>query len=132
MPTARFIGAPALAVVIVDAVVALAAAVAAPDRLVSVGLGAAAALAGVVVGSALIRPWKARPRTAWPTLALGAQGISMGVLLASAVLLYSAAQPDAVAFVAAVALPFPVAMIAQAKLALAPTLVRSPTVGASP
>jgi|GEM_PF-6560920 len=132
MPVARFIGAPVLTVAIVDGLLAGIAAAAAPDRLVSVALGALAALVGVAVGSALIRPWKARPRAAWPTLALGAQGISMGVLLASALLLYSAAQPDAVAFVAAVALPFPVAMIAQAKLALAPALVRPPSVGASP
>lgn len=122
IPARLFIGAPVLATAVIEAAVLAAAALVFPDRLGSVVTGALAAVFGIGVGSAVLRPWKAREKAAWPTVVLAGHGISMGLLLAAAVSLYSATRPDAVAFVAAVALPFPVAMIVQARLALGPAL----------
>ncbi len=132
MPVKRFVAAPVAAAAIIGCALAAGAALARPAWLGSIGLGAGSAAIGVAVGALAIAPWKPRARAVWPTLVLASHGISMAALLASAGLLYSAAQPDAVAFVVSAVLPFPIAMIAQAKLALAPTLSRPATVGSAP
>ena len=122
LPTAKFVLVPVVMAALVDAAMAAAVAVAWPDRLLSVGLGAGGLLCGLAAGSLAIQPWKPRTKTVWPTMVLASQGISMGAVTAAAVSLYSATRPDALAFLAAVAMPFPAAMIAQARLVLGPAL----------
>lgn len=122
MPMPKFVVVPVVMAIMVDAAVVAAVALIWPDRLASAGLGAAACVVGLVLGALAIQPWKPRPKVAWPTLVLAAHGISMAAVILAAVSLYSAARPDAPAFLATVALPFPLAMIAQARLVLGPAL----------
>ena len=122
MPAGRYVLVPVAAALMVEAALAAAVGAVWPGKLVSVGLGAAAALAGIGVGAVAVQPWKARSRSGWATVALGGHGITIAALTAAAVSLYSATRPDAAAFLAAAALPFPVAMIAQARVVLGPAL----------
>jgi len=122
MPMPQFVLIPLGMALMVDAAVLAAIAIIWPDRLASAGLGAGACVVGLTLGMLAIQPWKPRPIPAWPTMVLAAHGISMGAVILAAVSLYSAARPDAPAFLACVALPFPLAMIAQARLVLGPAL----------
>ncbi len=122
MPMPRFLLVPLGMTLMVDAAVLAGVAVVWPDRLVSAALGAGACVVGMLVGMLAIQPWKPRPIPVWPTMVLAAHGISMAAVILAAVSLYSAARPDAPAFLACVALPFPLAMIAQARLVLGPAL----------
>jgi len=122
MPAGRYVLVPVAAALLVEAALAAAVGVVWPGRLGAVGLGAVAALAGIGAGAAAVRPWKPRTAAGWATVALGGHGMTIAALTAAAVSLYSATRPDAAAFLAAAALPFPVAMIAQARLVLGPAL----------
>ncbi len=122
LPAAKFVLVPVVVALLINAAIAAAVAVVWPDKLGSVGLGALAAVVGLGVGAMAIGPWKPRAKTAWPTVVLAGHGVSMLLVTLAAVSLYSSARPDAPAFLASVALPFPLAMIAQARLVLGPAL----------
>ena len=122
MPMPAFVLIPLCMALIVDSAALAAVALLWPSQMLSGVLGAAACVVGLAVGALSIRPRKPRPKAVWPTIVLASHGISMGAVILAAVSLYSAARPDVPAFLACVALPFPLAMIAQARLVLGPAL----------
>ena len=122
MPMPAFVLIPLSVALLVDAAALAAVVLVWPSHAVSGALGAAACMVGLTAGMLSISPWKPRPAKAWPTIVLASHGISMGAVILAVVSLYSAARPDVPAFLACVALPFPLAMIAQARLVLGPAL----------
>jgi len=122
MPMPAFVLIPVCMALIVNSAALAAVALLWPGQMVNGALGAAACVFGLVVGALSIQPWKPRSHEAWPTIVLASHGISMGAVILAVVSLYSAARPDVPAFLVCVALPFPLAMIAQARLVLGPAL----------
>lgn len=122
IPLRRYVGIPVASAALVGAAVVALCLGFWPDRAVSAALGAAVGAGAVGLGSLAIAPWMPRTTSQWGVVTLAGHGLTIMIMLASSLLLYSAARPDALAFLVAVAAPFPVAMVAQAALALGPAL----------
>jgi hypothetical protein len=124
LPVGRMVGLAIASAAAVGVLAALGSVLARPEGLSGAWTGAVAAAAGLAFGTLIVGPWKPRPVAAWPMLLLAGHGAAMLGVLAVGLLLYSATRPDPVVFLAAAAAPFPIATIAQARLAVAPALIR--------
>ncbi len=124
MPVGLFVGLPLVAVVVVEVVIWGLCLGFWPGNAGSAGLGALVAVGSIGVGAMVVAPWMPRTAGQWGVIALAGHGLTIMLLFGSALLLYSAARPDPLAFSVAVAAPFPVAMVVQAKFALGRTLGR--------
>lgn len=122
LPTAPLVSIALGASLVVGGVAALASLALRPEGLLAAVLGMTASGVGLTFGTLVVTPWKARPVVKWPMVLLAGHGAAMLGVLAVGALLYSATRPDPVVFLAASAAPFPIAMIGQARLVVAPAL----------